>query len=104
MKTLSNQPTYEQWVAFVGGTIRKMRDDRKMTQRELATASGLPLSCIQQVESGKHSPSELMRHKIANALGIDVQQLEWRGVRSGPLRCCGRATSFPVSPLKRRSK
>lgn len=60
------------WTEFVSGRIKSCREEKGLTQAELAEKSGLPQSHISRLERGKHSPSRVTIEKIARALGRDV--------------------------------
>jgi len=64
------------WTRFIGKTIRAFREKAGMTQEELAKVSGMPQSHISRLENGEHSPTHLTMQKIADALGINVNQLD----------------------------
>jgi DNA-binding XRE family transcriptional regulator len=60
----------------VGSMIKKKREEKNLTQTELAKLSGLPQSHICRLEAGVHSPSMKTLEKIARALGIAVGDLD----------------------------
>jgi DNA-binding XRE family transcriptional regulator len=60
----------------VGSTIKRKREEKKLTQMELAKLSGLPQSHICRLEAGVHSPSMKTLEKIARALGVAVGDLD----------------------------
>ena len=55
----------QKWIDYVSGRIRDARRESGLTQEELAERSGLPLSHISRLESGKHSPSRHTIEKLA---------------------------------------
>ena len=55
---------------FIGESIKKHRNDRGMTQRELAEKCGYATGTIQQYENGKRQPRIEQLSKIAAALGV----------------------------------
>ena len=57
----------------LGPDIRRIRTDRGLTQRELATAAGVTHSYVSKIESGRlqHTPSPRALSGLAQALGID---------------------------------
>ena len=62
-----------------GETIREMRQDRKLSQRDLAEKVGVTFTYISKIENhkldfGQH-PSEEMICKLAVALGADEDSL-----------------------------
>jgi ribosome-binding protein aMBF1 (putative translation factor) len=63
------------WIDYVSQQIKKLREQRGMTQVELAEKSGLKQSHICRLERGRHSPSHKTVVKIAEALGVPVTEL-----------------------------
>lgn len=59
----------------IGDNIKKYRLERKLTQKKLGEACGIPDSSIRRYESGKVEPKTEMLFKIASKLGVDVQDL-----------------------------
>lgn len=62
-------PKLQKWIDDIGVKIRKARKEAKLTQPQLAEASGVPQSYISRVENGKLSPSHVAVEKLAKALG-----------------------------------
>lgn len=58
-----------------GRTVRHLRQDRGMTQAELATRVGLGRTSITNLEKGQQSPPLSMLPEIASALGVDALRL-----------------------------
>ena len=58
-----------------GDCIRAVRKERKMTQIELAKASGLSVNSIRLYESGKHNPKMDSLKQLADALEVEVTEL-----------------------------
>jgi len=52
-----------------------LRHARTLTQDALAAASGLPRSTIANLESGEANPSLVVLVKVANALGVPIDEL-----------------------------
>ena len=60
----------------IGKTIRKYRQDKKMSQEALARAANLSLPTIVKIESGETpNPSIDTVKKLAAALGVSVDEL-----------------------------
>lgn len=55
--------------------IRKIREDKGLTQSELAKRIGVKPPTISRYESGSNKPSSETLNKIAVALGVDVNML-----------------------------
>lgn len=61
---------------MIGDSIKKHRNERKISQRALAKASGVSFAYIQQLEKGlKKNPSLDILNKIADALDISLDEL-----------------------------
>lgn len=58
-----------------GDTIRKLRLNALLTQKDLAERSGVSRVTISKYESSGSSPSPLSVRKIAKALGADPRDL-----------------------------
>jgi XRE family transcriptional regulator, regulator of sulfur utilization len=58
----------------LGILIRRLREERNLSVRTLATLTGFSPSFISQVETGQASPSIASLEKIATALGVSVAE------------------------------
>jgi len=59
----------------IGELIVHLREEKKITQKELAKRAGLSSSGLSEIESGKKMPRFATLEKIASALDMDVAQL-----------------------------
>jgi transcriptional regulator with XRE-family HTH domain len=59
----------------VGNNIRKVREDKKISQEDLALRSDVHRTYISQVERGETNITILTLQRIAIALGIDIKDL-----------------------------
>lgn len=57
----------------IGNRIKELREDRQMSQKDLAYTSDLDRSYIASVESGQRNVSIVNIEKIASALGVTVK-------------------------------
>ncbi len=57
-------------------TLKQFRESRVLTQEELAKASGVSLSQIIRLESGKNRPRPATIRKLAKALGIGASKIQ----------------------------
>ncbi len=58
-----------------GNQLRKLRQERKLTQEELADKAGMHFTYIGQIERGIRNPSLINLQKIAKALKVSAGQL-----------------------------
>ncbi len=58
-----------------GEKIRKLRENRKLTQEELAYQAKIDFSYINQIENGKRNPTFNVIEQIANALHVSLKEL-----------------------------
>lgn len=61
--------------AKFGRQLRKLREEKKLTQEELADIAGMHFTYIGQIERGLRNPSLVNLHKLAKALRISAGQL-----------------------------
>jgi transcriptional regulator with XRE-family HTH domain len=59
----------------VGKTIRLLRENRKLSLRDLSTMSGLSINAISKIERGENSPTVASLHKLASALEVQITEL-----------------------------
>lgn len=56
----------------VGGRLRQLRQDRNMSMRALARASGLSTNALSMIERSRTSPSVSTLYKLAEALEVPI--------------------------------
>jgi transcriptional regulator with XRE-family HTH domain len=56
----------------VGSRLRTLRNERQMSMRALARASGLSTNALSMIERGRTSPSVSTLYKLAEALGVPI--------------------------------
>src|SRR3990172_4846623 len=56
----------------IGEKLRTVRQEKKMSLRELASKADISASMLSQIETGKVFPSVRSLYDIANALGVTV--------------------------------
>ena len=69
------KPTLEEQLASIGRKINATRTSRKMTQQQLADASGLERTYISLIENGRQNLTIEAALKIANALEVSTSDL-----------------------------
>lgn len=55
---------------LVGRNALRFREERRMTQEELSTVSGLSQQYISDLERGKRNPTVLTLYELATALHV----------------------------------
>ena len=63
---------HEAYSVDVGTRLRQLREERSMSMRSLATASGLSANALSMIERGKTSPSVSTLYKLADAMGVPI--------------------------------
>ncbi len=57
----------------MGQSIRNLRQQREMTQQDLADAAGITKANVSNIEAGKYSVGLDVLNRIANSLGVEVE-------------------------------
>jgi putative transcriptional regulator len=65
----------ERLLKKLGGRIRKIRNEKGLSQVELANSIGKDQQSVQRLESGNVNPSFFYLYEISEGLGIDVGDL-----------------------------
>jgi transcriptional regulator with XRE-family HTH domain len=63
------------WEAIVGGNVRRLREERGLTQQELAQASRLTLRHLGRIERCDGNPTVTVLGRIATALRVHPSAL-----------------------------
>jgi len=63
------------WRAIFGKNVRKLRQQRKLTQEQLAFEAEIDLTYVGGIERGKRNPSLLVMARIADALTMPLPRL-----------------------------
>lgn len=61
--------------AFTGQKLRRLREERKMTQQEVADIVGVTSMAISQYESGERSPKDSVKIALAQHFETTVEDL-----------------------------
>lgn len=65
----------QHWVdLYVGKQIRRLREDRQLTQIELGETIGVSYQQVQKIENGTNRASISALHEIAKALGTPITE------------------------------
>jgi transcriptional regulator with XRE-family HTH domain len=68
-------PAMRDWRAILGKNVRRLRQQRKLTQEELAFEAEIDLTYMGAIERGKRNPSLLVMARIADALSVPLTKL-----------------------------
>ena len=64
-----------QAVVYVGDKVKRLRDERALTQEELANKAGLTVAALSRIERYNAEPRPTTRRKLAEALGVSPSEL-----------------------------
>jgi transcriptional regulator with XRE-family HTH domain len=67
-------------IEMVARNIRRLREERDMSQVELARRAGVDLRTVTRIEAVEREPGVSTLTRIARGLGVAPAEL-WRGVR-----------------------
>jgi transcriptional regulator with XRE-family HTH domain len=59
----------------MNGKVKKLREQRALSLSDLAQITGLSRVTINRIENGKQKPMPRTIRKLANALGVTVEEL-----------------------------
>lgn len=59
---------------IVGDNIRKVREEKNISQEELADEAGLYRTYVGHLEKARYSPSAYILYKLAKVLKVDVSK------------------------------
>lgn len=63
------------WRITFGKNVRRARQQKKLTQEQLAFEAEIDLTYVGGIERGKRNPSLLVMARIADALSISLSKL-----------------------------
>ena len=63
------------WRAILGRNVRRLRQQRGLTQEQLAFDAEIDLTYLGGIERGRRNPSLLVIVRIADALSVPVPKL-----------------------------
>jgi transcriptional regulator with XRE-family HTH domain len=63
------------WRGILGRNVRRLRQQREMTQEQLAFDAEIDLTYLGGIERGKKNPSLLVMARIADALSVSLTKL-----------------------------
>jgi len=59
----------------MNGKVKKLREQRALSLSDVAEITGLSRVTINRIENGKQRPMPRTIRKLANALGVNVEEL-----------------------------
>jgi transcriptional regulator with XRE-family HTH domain len=68
-------PAMQDWRKIVGKNVRKIRQERGMTQEKLAFEAEIDLTYVGGIERGRRNPSLLVMARIAKSLSVPLTNL-----------------------------
>jgi transcriptional regulator with XRE-family HTH domain len=63
------------WKAIVGRNVRRFRQQKGLTQEQLAFDAEIDLTYVGGIERGKRNPSLMVMARIADALTVPLPKL-----------------------------
>lgn len=82
----------------LAANVRSLREQRGMTQQQLAKIAGIPRPTWANLESGSANPTVSVLTRVANALQVRVEEL------LGPPRASARFYAAASLPVRERGK
>lgn len=70
----------------IAGNLKHWRQVRRLTQPELAEKAEIEQSYLSKLENGRSKPSEAVKERLAQALGIETETLERDPSSNGRLK------------------
>jgi len=64
-----------QTMVHIGDRLRKLRDEKFLSQRELARAAGISPTTVFKLEANQAEPHPRTIRKLAEALGVEPSKL-----------------------------
>jgi transcriptional regulator with XRE-family HTH domain len=68
-------PAMQDWRIILGRNVRRLRQQRRLTQEKLAFEAEIDLTYVGGIERGKRNPSLLVMARIADALSVPLAKL-----------------------------
>lgn len=63
------------WQLILGKNVRRLRQQKGLTQEELAFEAKIDLTYVGGIERGKRNPSLIVMARIADALSVPLTRL-----------------------------
>jgi len=65
----------QDWRVVLGRNVRRIRQQRKLTQEQLAFEAEIDLTYVGGIERGRRNPSLMVMARIADALRVPLAKL-----------------------------
>jgi transcriptional regulator with XRE-family HTH domain len=65
----------QDWRVIFGKNVRRVRQQRRLTQEQLAFEAEIDLTYVGGIERGKRNPSLMVMARIASALSVPITKL-----------------------------
>jgi transcriptional regulator with XRE-family HTH domain len=65
----------QDWRVVLGGNVRRIRQQRRLTQEQLAFEAEIDLTYVGGIERGRRNPSLMVMVRIADALRVPLVRL-----------------------------
>ena len=88
-------------MAEFGERLRKLRGEKGMSQKDVADAVGMTQAAISQLESGRRVATPKTVKRLAEAIGVDIEELAGEDEGEFELKVLMR-TAKGVSPVTLR--
>lgn len=72
---MAPNPAMRDWRPILAKNIRRLRQQRKLTQEQLAFEAEIDLTYMGGIERGRRNPSLLVMGRIADALSVPLPRL-----------------------------
>jgi transcriptional regulator with XRE-family HTH domain len=69
----------------IGRKLREIRDERHLTQQDMASRAGVPRTYISRIENARLLPGPVMLRRIANALDVTILDLLPQNTGGSPI-------------------
>lgn len=72
---MAPDPAMRDWRIILGRNVRRLRQQKGLTQEELAFEAEIDLTYVGGIERGKRNPSLLVMARISDALSVPLPRL-----------------------------
>ena len=58
-------------------TMKELREQKGLTQTDIVMRTGLNVATVSRIENGRYKPTRRTKMAIAQALGVQPEEIEW---------------------------